>query len=141
LLQSFRVIAKSLGSALISSHDLRREVLASLRKLIAQNAENGKWSFFCAIANCTKYEKLLSEGGVGMFLFTFCMPTRNVMVGILTFKEEVVKSKMQSTTNLRIAFFAKVKLQTMDKKQDYDCKFSQGLQTLKVLLTSNKIVE
>lgn len=68
------------------------------------------------------------------------MPTRNVMVGIPTFKKEVVKSKMQSTTNLCIAFFAKIKLQAMDKKKDHDCEFSHGLQTLKVCLTSNKIV-
>ena len=42
--QSFKGLARILGSALTDRPDLQIDVMSSLRKLIAQNLDNGKTS-------------------------------------------------------------------------------------------------
>ena len=42
MLQSFKSIAKVLGTAISDREDLRMEVMASLRKLINQSKDNGE---------------------------------------------------------------------------------------------------
>ena len=70
--QSFKGIAKVLGTAISEREDLRMDVMASLRKLLNQSKQNGRYSSqeTCpALTFTTLWENLADDKLMIVFLF------------------------------------------------------------------------